>query len=425
MKLKVLAFTLVATLLAAFPAWLAAQTTYNVVTLPALGGTAGAANSINSRGWATGLANFAGDSVGHASLWVNSSNAIDLGALGGPTANSAVAWPVKNDNGLVVGISDTTDDNPLGEAFSCWPFFTPGSPTGKVCNGFRWTNGVMSPLPAFAGGYNSYATAANNRGQIVGWAENGVHDPSCNPAFQILQFRAVIWEPDGSMQELPPLPGDSTSAATAINDLGQVVGISGACGIAVGGVSAAHAVLWQNGVPTDLGTLGGHSWNTPTAINNHGTIVGFSLRAGQDGTRNFQAFIWTSANGMQPLPMPASDIRSEALGVNDKDQVVGLSRAPSGIRAVLWQNGTFTDLNDLALSGSPYLLFANDINDAGQIVGEAFDPNTGGAPAFVALPLPGNSGASARGGSVGINPPVDLVNETERRGFRFGTDPRH
>lgn len=425
MKPKVLAFTLAATLLAAFPGLLAAQTTYNVVTLPALGGAAAAANSINNRGWAMGLANFAGDSVGHASLWVNSSNAIDLGALGGPTANSAVAWPVKNDNGLIVGISDTADDNPLGEAFSCWPFFTPGSPTGKVCNGFRWTNGVMAPLPAFAGGYNSYATAANNRGEIVGWAENGVHDPSCNPAFQILQFRAVIWKPDGSMQELPPLPGDSTSAATAINDLGQVVGISGACGIAVGGVSAAHAVLWQNGVPTDLGTLGGHSWNTPTAINNHGTIVGFSLRAGQDGTRNFQAFIWTSANGMQPLPMPASDIRSEALGVNDKDQVVGLSRAPSGIRAVLWQDGTFTDLNDLALSGSPYLLFANDINDAGQIVGEAFDPNTGGAPAFVAVPLPGNSGASARGGSVRMNPPVDLVNETEQRGFRFGTDPRH
>jgi hypothetical protein len=35
--------------LAALPAWLAAQTTYKVVTLPALGGTAGAANSINDR----------------------------------------------------------------------------------------------------------------------------------------------------------------------------------------------------------------------------------------------------------------------------------------------------------------------------------------------------------------------------------------
>src|SRR5215831_3757518 len=133
----------------------------------------------------------------------------------------------------------------------------------------------MTPLPTFPGGYSSYATAANNRGQVVGWAENAVHDPSCDPNFQVLQFRAAIWEPDGTMRELPPLPGDSTSAATAINDKGQVVGISGACGIAVGGVSAAHAVIWNNGVPTDIGNLGGHSWNTPTAINNHGTVVGF------------------------------------------------------------------------------------------------------------------------------------------------------
>src|SRR5438270_703228 len=113
MKSKLVMKVFAAALLAAFPSWLAAQTQYKIVTLPSLGGTAGAANSINNRNWATGLANFAEDNVGHAALWVNSSNAIDVGALGGPTANSAVAWPIKNNNGLVVGISDTADDNPL------------------------------------------------------------------------------------------------------------------------------------------------------------------------------------------------------------------------------------------------------------------------------------------------------------------------
>jgi probable HAF family extracellular repeat protein len=411
----------VAVLATALPA--IAQSQYRVAELPTLGGTAGQANSINNRGWASGLANFTGDTVGHATLWVNPSNAIDLGALGGPAANSAIAWPVKNDNGVVVGISDTAVDNPLGEAFSCWAFFTPGSPTGKICNGFRWQSGVMSALPPFAGGYDSYATAANNRGQIVGWAENGVHDPTCDPNYQVLQFRAVIWQPDGSMQELPPLPGDSTSAATAINDLGQVVGISGACGIAIGGVSAAHAVLWQNGVPIDLGNLGEHAWNTPAAINNHGTVVGFALPAGQEGTHNFRAFIWTRATGMQALPVPPSDTLSEALGVNDKDQIVGLSRAPSGIRAVLWQNGTFTDLNTLTLPGSPYLLYANDINDAGQLAGEAFDLNTGEAPAFVAAPQHGSSGLTRRPLSP-VDIPAGVLSQAERRASRFGTDPR-
>jgi probable HAF family extracellular repeat protein len=427
MKSVVLTCMTMLALAAAFPARLAAQTKYNIVTLPSLGGTAGGANSINARGWATGNANEAGDNVGHATLWVNGSGVIDLGSLGRQSTNSAVAWPVKNDNGLIVGISDTDDDNPLGEAFSCWPFFTPGAPTGKICQGFRWANGVMEPLPPFPGGYNSYATGANNRGQIVGWAENGVHDPSCDPTFQILQFRAVIWQPDGTMQELPPLPGDSTSAATAINDLGKVVGISGACGIAVGGISAAHAVLWQNGVPIDIGNLGGHSWNTPTAINNHGTVVGFSLLAGQDGTRNFEAFIWTSATGIRALGMPAGDIRSEALGINDKDQVVGLSRAPSGLRAMLWRNGTMTDLNRLALPGSPHLLYANDINDAGQIVGEAFDPNTGDAPAFVAIPLSrdyATASAAAPGSSRPIKLPPDFQKHIERRAFGLGADQR-
>jgi len=400
-----------------------AQTQYEVVSLPALGGTAGQANSLNNRGWASGLANFACDNIGHASLWVNGSSAIDLGALGGSTANSAIAWPIKNDSGVIVGISETGQENPLPEFFSCWPFFTPGTPSTKVCQGFRWSQGVMSALPPFPGGYNSYATAANNRGQITGWAENGVHDPTCDPAFQILQFRGVIWQPDGTMQELPPLAGDSTSTGNAINDIGQVVGISGACGVAVGDVSAAHAVLWENGLPIDLGNLGGHTWNTPTAINNHGTVVGFALQPGQEGTRNFQAFVWTKATGMQALPMAPGDIRSEALGINDKDQIVGLIRGPSGIRAVMWLKGTLIELNELTLPGSPYLLYANDINDAGKIAGEAFDPNTGSAPAFVAVPTPGNS-ASAGRSSNPVNIPSSVLNQAERRGFRFGTDPR-
>lgn len=406
------------------PVWLAAQTNYRVVSLPTLGGTAGQANSINNRDWASGLANLSGDTVGHAALWKSATQAIDLGSLGGEDANSAIAWPVKNVNGLVVGISDTADNNPLGEAFSCWPFFTPGVPTYKTCQGFRWTNGTMLPLPPFPGGFNSYATAANNRGQIVGWAENGVHDPSCDPAFQVLQFRAVIWQPDGSMQELPPLPGDSTSAATAINDRGEVVGISGACGIAVGGVSAAHAVLWENGVPVNLGDLGGHSWNTPTAINNHGVIVGFALPPSQEGTSHYLAVMWTRDKGIQRLDVPPSDIRSQALGINEKGQIVGLSRASTGIRAALWEGGTFTDLNTRTLPGSPYLLYANDITDAGNIAGEAFDATTGASPAFVAVPALGKTSHSRnqrRSLAGAVSVPSNIDRQVERHAFGLAT----
>jgi len=367
------------------PVHLSAQSHYSVVELGELGGTAGSANGINDRGWVTGADNLPGDLTSMATLWVNGST-IPLGNLGGP--NSAVAWPVKNNNGVIVGISELPDADPLGENFSCWPFFAAAVPTGRICKGFRWQNGQMTPLPPFPGGYSSYATGVNNQGQVVGWAENGIHDPTCDPSFQILQFRAAIWEPDGTMQELPPLPGDSTSAATAINDLGQVVGISGDCGIAVGSVSAKHAVLWRNAIPIDLGNIGGDAWNTPTAINNQGIVIGFA-NTGPGTLRTFEAFIWTQAAGMKPLGLLPGDIRSEALGINEKGQVVGLSRGgPHLFRAFLRQNNELFDINQLTLSGSPFLLYAGDIDQQGHIVGEALDLDTGEAPGFLATPVP-------------------------------------
>jgi probable HAF family extracellular repeat protein len=297
---------------------------------------------------------------------------------------------------LIVGISDTNDDNPLGEAFSCWPFFAPGVPTRKICKGFRWEKGVMTTLPPFPGGYNSYATAANNRGQIVGWAENGVHDSTCNPLFQVLQFRAVIWEPNGEMHELPPLPGDSTSAATAINDMGQVVGISGACGVAVGDVSAAHAVIWDNGVPTRIDDFGGHTWNTPNAINNDGVVVGSSLPADKEGTRFFRAFVWTKEAGTKMLDQIDGDVRSSASAINDDGQIVGFSRTAGAVlRAVIWENADakVKNLNDLTTPGSPYLRIAGDINNAGRIIG-----NTGDGRGFLAIPSDSPTQAGAASG---------------------------
>ena len=406
----------------AVPVRLAAQSNYSVVELGELGGTAGSASGINDRGWITGTDNLPGNLTTVATLWVNGST-VPLGNLGGP--NSAVAWPVKSNNGVIVGISETADPDPLGEYFSCYPFFATGVPTGQICKGFRWQSGQMTALPPFPGGYSSYATGVNNRGQVVGWAENGVHDQTCNPDFQVLQFRAAIWQPNGQMQELPPLPGDSTSAATAINDLGQVVGISGDCGVAVGSVSAKHAVLWENRVPIDLGNIGGDAWNTPTATNNQGTIVGFANTA--PGTaRVYEAFIWTKAAGMKSLGKIPGDLRSTANGINEKGQIVGLSRGgPHLFRAILWENNKLIDMNSLTVPGSPFLLLAGDIDQQGHIVGEAFDLNSGESPAFIATPVPpGAAVSSAAQASPLGSLPKDVRRQIERRlGFASGLIP--
>ena len=70
-------------------------------------------------------------------------------------------------------------------------------------------------------GFDGLATAVNDHGQILGWAENTVHDPTC-VAPQVLQFEAVIFGPGNQMQQLPPFGSDMDSAATGVNDHGKL-----------------------------------------------------------------------------------------------------------------------------------------------------------------------------------------------------------
>ncbi|MGB2603636.1 MAG: hypothetical protein WBC78_08575, partial [Candidatus Sulfotelmatobacter sp.] len=349
---------------------------------------------INDLGWISGGVNSATNTTVHAVLWVGVP--MDLGTLGGP--NSNVSWPNHSTRGEIVGIAETAEKNPLGEAWSCSAFFFGAD--GYVCNGFAWQDGVMSALPPFPGGIDSYAAGVNKKGQVVGWAENGVHDSTCNhaaPVSQFLQFEAAIWGPNlNQMTQLPPFPGDPDSAATAINDKGQVVGISGLCSNAVGGASAVHALLWENGKPIDLGNVGGHAWNTPFAINNHGQIVGFGNISGdENAAENPVAFIWTPTNKMQEIPPYGTDTNNAAFDINEKGQVVGNSfNVNTGVfRATLWQDNTLHDLNTLVIQPtSLYLTLAQGINDAGEITGTATDTSTGETVGFLAAPVFDGSG---------------------------------
>lgn len=365
------------------------QIRYKLEVLSNLGGTESSGNSINDLGWIAGKSNLTDDNVTHATLWRNGSRK-DLGTLGGP--NSAVLWPVKNIRGIVTGISQTDEPDPLGENWSCFAFFPDATGTGKRCLGFKWQNGVMTRLSPFAGGTHSFATGSNNWGQTVGWAENGVHEPSCTSP-QVLQFRAAVWGPGkNQMRELPPLPGDSVSSATAINDRGQIVGISGECNNAVGRLSAKRNVLWENGQPTNIGDFGGIAWNTPMMINQRGDVVGFANTSAEVGTLfRPRPFLWIKGQGIKRLdllPDHNAAGRGQALGINEWRQIVGTSCDSAGgnCRAVLWQNNVPTDLNSLiSPSGTATLTSANDIDDLGRITGTALE--AGKIVAFKATPF--------------------------------------
>jgi probable HAF family extracellular repeat protein len=346
------------------------QTRYRITILDDSGAQA---NSVNDFGLVGGSHTIANNTI-HATVWTFG-HRLDLGTLGkGAGLSSRVQWPVKNVIGLVSGISLTDALDPNQEGWSCG-FFLP-NPNFNVCLGFVWDPVTgMRPLRTL-GGTNGFATGTNDLGQTVGWAENDVHDSTC--VFpQVLQFKPVVWGPGREqISALPLVQSDTSGAATAINDRGQIVGISGTCGFAVGGPTAAHAVIWDNGVPTVIvNPNGAQYWNTPMMINERGDVVGFMGYPGDPAGNFTPPFMWTREGGVQFLPLLSGDIAGTGTSINARRQVVGYSNdasSPPNFHPWIWQNGQLTNFNTLiepnpALTGPIALLF--DINDRGEITG--------------------------------------------------------
>jgi probable HAF family extracellular repeat protein len=278
--------------------------------------------------------------------------------------------------------------------------------------GFQWQNGVKTALPTL-GGNNSTANGSNNLGQVAGWAETATADPRC-VAPQVLDINAVVYGPKrDEVHELPTFPGDEAAYAIGINDNGDVVGLSGTCGTPDTFALGVHAVLWRNGSVFDLGGLGGVMDNAAIAINNAGQIVGISDLPGDSITH---AALWQKGTRPTDLGALSGDVYSVANDINARGQVVGAScDANFNCRAWLWDNGVMIDLNSLIPPDSPlYLTWGGGINDLGEIAGTAVlksDPNE--APAFLAIPAPA---APIAGDSVRrISLPANIRASLQRR----------
>ena len=123
---------------------------------------------------------------------------------------------------------------------------------------------------------------------------------------------------------------------------------------------------------TDLGALPGYGISVPACINNGGQVAGWAT----DSTGYGHAFLY-SGGAMQDLGTLGGS--SEALGINNSGQVVGLfvfTRGSNGTtdHAFLYSGGQMQDLGTLG----GVLSVAYGINDSGQIAGDA--PTTSGDP---------------------------------------------
>jgi probable HAF family extracellular repeat protein len=305
---------------------------------------------------------------------------LELGTLGGK--NSSINWNGINDPGEAVGMSETSVPDPNGEDVC-------GFGTHLTCSPFLWQNGTMIALPT-VGGNNGQASAINNRGQVAGYAENGIADSTCPQGVEnFMVDLPVMWD-KGIAMALPTINGDPDGVAFGINNRGQAVGYSGTC------TAANYAVVWENGTATklrDLGDPGGIAY----AINSHNQVVGQAVNS--DGTA--LAAIWQNHTVAALGGLMPGDVASFATSINNRGQVVGSSfdSRANWSHGLLWQNGMMIDLNTVfPASSNLYVVSASNINESGQIAGMAVEMSGSHAGtivhAFLATPVDEDQGKS-------------------------------
>ncbi|MGA1790559.1 MAG: hypothetical protein ACMUIM_03660 [bacterium] len=198
---------------------------------------------------------------------------------------------------------------------------------------FILEDGIVRDLGSLgSGGYNEFsgANAINNPGHIVG-----------SSMTNLFEEHAFKWMEDTEMMDLGTLPDRTESCAEDINDRNEVVGYSYRYEYFEGDYYAVdlYGFLWNEEEDMiDLGALPGCNSSQPTAINNNGDIAGISMYVDDlgfpvldeyDFPVRWAAFIYSEDHGMVDF--------GEMIGVpnifwvtdiNDHGQVIGMGTDP-------------------------------------------------------------------------------------------------
>jgi len=253
-----------------------------LTNLGTLGGKDAEALAINNLGVVVGDSSEAGQLGGHAFLWTSTGGMQDLL---GPNSPLSVATAI-NDSSEVVG----------NYAFS-----------NSFIHAFLWTKtGGMQDLGTLGG--HSYAAGINSAGHVVGASQ--LPDGST---------QAFLWTAQDGMKQID-LGGTSGSQATAINDLDQIVG-----SYVNPQDNHTHAFLLDPSTGLrDLGLWRGIGSSYAFAVNNSGDVVGISLYPAKSGRTGTASVLWKNGGGVQKLGqlvVPKLGLPRGATGINASGQI--------------------------------------------------------------------------------------------------------
>lgn len=303
---------------------------------------------------------------------------VDIGTLGGPSSYYSVQGigsRILNYQGTVASYGDTSAPDPYFP--NCF------DSDCYLAHAFRWRHGLLTDLGALPGDNNSAMNAINDRGWVAGFSQTGVIDPLANfPA-----AHAVLWK-DRRPIDLGTLGAGYESVGSYVNDGGQVVGFS-TIGTDPDPYSFVgtplHTFLWEQGVMQDIGTLGGPDAG-PSAggINQrNGYIVGASYTSfipnASTGSPTQAPFLWENGK-MTDLGTLGGTIGGASLA-NNRGQVIGQSNLSGDVTShpFFWEHGVMTDIGTLGGDTAT----ANWLNDAGAVVGRSKVDGPGMFEAFL------------------------------------------
>jgi probable HAF family extracellular repeat protein len=299
-----------------------------------------------------------------------------MGTFGGPTSSidRPGGPPIVPFNriitraGAVLGSGDTLIPDPYAFA-------------GPVVNyAFRWQDGIQTNLgvlpenptagaqtPCFDCAWSVFAFWIADNGSVAGQSLHDALDPLTGSPVPL----AVVWK-DGKIVNLGTLGGNQ-SAASAVNDRGDVVGA--ALNLTpdpfpsrpfmfdyyfnfffFGNATESHAFLWRNGTMQDLGTLGGPD-SAAFLVNQRGQVAGasdvdFSVNPVTGGP-TVHPFLWEHGKMIDLVAGAPAGMFGGTFGIaawlNERGQVLGTMNLTGDTtwHSFLWDEGVVRDLGTL------------------------------------------------------------------------------